>query len=282
MIKILTLSWNGLDKLKRLRPGLMANMEKLNQPFIWYIRDNGSTDGTVEEISRWDRVKVLAIDHNRDNFAQGMNSLREESGKVVYKTRAVGMTNIYTEPYLLLNNDVVFGDTVSIKNMYDLLCSSYTIEIVGARLLYPDSNTLQHAGTIFGTRYGNMPYHYRHKEESNRNAEKNRYFQAVTAAVCLVRQYSMDKIGIDGFDNRYHWAFCDVDLNLRIGEGNTNNIAYCGQTKIYHEESASLIKNPVNKLFMNHNVKLFRNRWFGKYTIDHDLYLNDPHYNEIR
>ena len=38
---------------------------------------------------------------------------------------------------------------------------------------------------------------------------------------------------------------------------------YCGKTNVYHEESASLKKNPVNKMMMPHNVSAFRKKWEG-------------------
>lgn len=300
MIHVLTLTWNGLDKLQNLRPGLMKNLENTGLPFKWYIRDNGSKDGTVEEIKKWEHVEVLAIDHNRDNFAQGVNSLRikahqavldkfnmaitftvgDDGTRVLTKNRSIGATSmakIHNDCYLLMNNDVEFGDEVSLSKMLVLMTSD--VAIVGCRLLYNGTDKLQHAGVIFSDRYGKMPYHYRHQETSDTVAEKNRKFQAVTAAVCLVRAGALDQIG--GMDEKFHWAFEDIDMCLRIGALG-HKIVYCGETKIYHEESASLKKNPVNKMFMGPNVDHFKSKWFGKYELDHDKYLKDPLYNEIK
>lgn len=279
MIHCLTLSWNGLDKLKKLQRGLFGNMGSsfellnifdpiLDQKWIWHIRDHGSKDGTIEELKSWPRTKVYDIGHNRDNFAQGMNFLFEQANPAD------------SDFVLLLNNDIVFDEVECISNM--LTCMKTGVGIVGARLLYTNTTKLQHAGTIFSNRYGRLPYHYRPAEETDIQAEKNRYFQAVTAACCLVRASSFKRVG--GFDEAYRWAFEDVDLNLKIGQ--QEKIIYCGQTKIYHEESASLKKNPVNKMFMEHNVKTFKSKWWkdGKplYQIDHDLYLNNPDYNVIK
>lgn len=284
MIHVLTLTWNGLDKLKRLRPGLIKNLENTGLPFRWYIRDNGSKDGTVEEIKTWDHVEVLSVDHNRNNFAQGVNSLAAitNSNKVIIiKGRAVGPSTAALEQiqqyYLLMNNDVEFADDESLKKMLSLMAPD--VGIVGCRLLYNGTDKLQHAGVIFGERYGNMPYHYRHKESSDTVAEKTRQFQAVTAAVCLVKKECFDQIG--GMDEKFHWAFEDIDMCLRIGQLG-KKILYCGETNIYHEESASLKKNPVNKMFMGPNVDHFKSKWFGKYELDHTKYLKNPSYNEIK
>ena len=270
MIHVLTLNWNGLDKLSRLKAGLIKNLNQTDQKWAWYIRDNGSTDGSVEWLDaingktpEGNKIEVIKMGHNRDNFAEGVNSLFEAA-----------------EPsqkdfILLLNNDVEFGDSQSLLKMIKIM-DDPNVGIVGARLLYPGTNMLQHAGVIFSNRYGKMPYHYRHKEESDSFSKKNRYFQAVTAACCLIRAEAFQKL-----DTKFHWSFEDIDLNLRIGKDGWK-IVYCGETEIYHEESASLKKNPVNRMFLSHNVTYFKKKWFGKYEIDHDKYLKDPAYNKVK
>ncbi len=285
-IHVLTLSWNGREKLLKLRPGLCAGLMrithsngKLKDGFEspeWYIRDNGSKDGTVDEIKRWASLSdcpipttVFDVDHNRDSFAQGMNFLFE-------RTKAAD-----DDVILLLNNDVVIEDANSLKNMFNLM-NNTRAGVVGARLLYPGGGRLQHAGVIFSNRYGNMPFHFRPNEEADDNSRKNRYFQAVTAAVCMVRAGSYRRVG--GMDEGFRWAFEDIDLCLRIGQ--TEKIAYCGETVILHEESATLKKNPVQKMFMISNVARFKNKWWDgqnpRYLLDHQAYLNNSSHNEIK
>lgn len=275
MIYTLTLNWNGLDKLKRLAPSFEQAAKHLNQDVIWHIRDNGSSDGSVEwlqsicgpspHLENLDilNAKVLFVDHNRDNFAQGVNSL-------------IDLAAPTDEDFvLLLNNDVEFLDERSIVKMMNLM-KDPKVGVVGARLLYNGTNKLQHAGVIFGERYGKMPYHYRHKEQSDSAAESNRRFQAVTAACCLIRGSALQRM-----DEKFSWAFEDIDLCLRIGKQGWK-VVYCGETNIFHEESASLKKNPVNKLFLSRNVSYFKKKWFGKYDLDHEKYLKNPNFNLIK
>lgn len=262
MIHILTLTWNGQDKLEKLTPTLAKNTAKLETK--WHIRDNGSNDDTVKAMK--DFATVYEVGHNRDSFAKGMNYLFEKAnpsdGDLV----------------LLLNNDMIFGDDKSLLEMLGLL-SDKEVGMVGARLLYNNSKLLQHAGVIFSQKYNNLPYHYRHKELSDAAAEQDRYFQAVTAACCLLRATDWRAVG--GMDENYWWCFEDVDLCCAIRQMG-KKIAYCGKTKIYHEESASLKKNPVNQMMMPQNVARFREKWHNKYIIDHDRYLNDANYNLIK
>ena len=266
---ILTLNWNGKDKLIKLKDGLFNNLAILKKEGIdstWYIKDNGSKDGSIEEINSWNcSVKLYEIGHNRDNFAEGVNYLFDKANPDD------------NDLVLLLNNDITFIDDCSLKNMVDLI-QKPNIGIVGARLLYTNTNKIQSGGTIFSRRYNNLPYHFRAGEESDNNAKISKYFQAVTAAVAFVKASSFRRVG--GWDCGFRWAFCDVDFCLRVGQ--QEKIAYCGKTNIYHDESYSLKKNSINKLNVQHNVKYFREKWNGKYDIDHDKYLENPHYNEIK
>lgn len=267
MINVCTLSWNGLSLLQELKDGLYQNLQELNEDFCWYIRDNGSKDGTVEEVSKWEKVKILAKDHNRDNFSQGMNSL-------------IGMAteNSPGDYFLFLNNDIKFKDGLALKQMIKLMKGDKEIGIVGARLMYPGGDILGHCGIIFSDRYNKLPWNYRSGEKLDENAKKSRYFQCITAALMLVRSECVKEV--NGFDEDFFWAFDDCSFGLKVGQLG-KKIAYCGETEVEHGVSVTLKKNPVNKLFMNQNVKTFKDKWQGKYEIDHDKYLQDPNYKLI-
>lgn len=273
MLHILTLTWNGLHHLEKLRDGLVQTCCNFYDT-AWYIKDNGSKDESVKSMEKWgERWPILRLDimetgHNRDSFAKGMNVLFERADPAD------------DDLVLLLNNDVQFREHPhdnAVSHMHQLM-NQTKAGMVGLRLLYQGTDKLQHAGVIFSDRYNKMPYHYRPGEKSDANAEKNRYFQAVTAAVCLVKASSWKRVG--GMDETFKWAFEDVDLCLRIGQD--EKIAYCGETFAFHEESASLKKNPVNKMFMGTNATYFKEKWLGSYEIDHDRYLKDTGYNEIK
>ena len=83
-------------------------------------------------------------------------------------------------------------------------------------------------------------------------------------------------------DEGYHWAFDDVDLCLSIKYNMGKKIVYCGSTNIFHEESASLKKNQVNKLFLTHNLQHLFKKWGTRYVIDHEAYTKDSRLNLYR
>jgi GT2 family glycosyltransferase len=259
-LHVFTLNWNGKDLIERLYKTLVPVVESFN--YKWWIKDNGSKDGSVEYLKsiQGDSVDVLYCSHNTDSFAAGMNILFERA-----KSEDEDLI-------LLLNNDVYFGDTTSIIEMNKLLTPD--TGQIGARILIPNSNLLQHAGVYFSKKYNYFPYHYKHHEPSDFETEQNRELQAVTAALTLLRAGDYRKVcttnksGRNGMDERYYFAFEDIDLSLSIKYLLKKKIYYCGKTKIYHEESASLKKNPKHKIMMDNNVKLFRDKWFGVYKKD--------------
>jgi GT2 family glycosyltransferase len=272
MLHVLTLTWDGEQKMRNLLPGLQANLsifhQSTNADAHYHVRDNGSKDGTVDYLKNSldkSQMTVYEIGHNRDSFSAGMNFLAKEAG-------------IKSNDYiLLLNNDVVFNDDHDLLKMYDLI-NKTKAGVVGCRLLYKGTNQLQHAGVIFSSRYNEMPYHYRPGDQADKDSEYNRYFQAVTAACCLVRGSSW--LNASGMDEGFKWAFDDIDLCLSIGK--TEKIAYCGGTRICHEESATLKKNPVHLMSMQQNVKRFKDKWAGKYKLDLEKYETDKEYQKIK
>jgi hypothetical protein len=188
---------------------------------------------------------------------------------------------------MLLNNDIIFKDTTSIKNMLSIIQNDSSVGMVGARLLYTDTDKLQHCGVVFNPTY-KTPMHFRAGQATDADAERNREFQVVTGAVCITKaEYfrkanTTTKSGINGMDESYHWAFDDVDLCLSIKYNLGKKIVYCGNTNIFHEESASLKKNKVNKLFLTHNLQYLFKKWQGRYVIDQEAYTKDSRLNLYR
>jgi len=267
---IFTLTWNGIDKLSKLNESLIPALKEID--YEWFIKDNASTDCTVDVVKSWEgNINVIAYKNNLQNFSKGMNYLFKEA-------------NPNDDDFvLLLNNDVIFKDTRSIKKMIELM-NNKDIGVVGARLLFTDTDKLQHAGVTFHPST-HAPMHFRLNEKTDKQSLKNRQFQVVTGAVLLTKAecfksvFKNQKSGHLGMDENYHWGFDDVDLCLAIKYNMDKKIVYCGETDIYHEESASLKKVPTNRLFLAHNLNYLRNKWKHRYCLDHEMYTKDPNFN---
>src|SRR5271157_1653601 len=162
MLHILSLNWNVKQSILNLIPGLLNNLT--NIPYQWHIRDNGSTDLDSSALVQLEKVSNLyQINHNRDSFSRGVNYLLEKANPA---------DNDYV---MLLNNDIEFPDNTSIKNMLKQMKPN--VGVVGAKLLYNNTNTIQSIGTIFSNKYNKLPWHYKSGEEAGMNETKNRYFQ---------------------------------------------------------------------------------------------------------
>jgi GT2 family glycosyltransferase len=271
MLHVLTLTWQGVDKITRLYPTLVNALGDIE--YRWHLKDNGSTDNTLETIKSWNNpnVHVLAHPNNLDSFALGCNRL--------FKAAEPKPDDLI----LLLNNDVVFNDKHSLKNMIKLINKDPDIGVVGAKLTYTNTNKLQHAGVVF-TPQLKMPINFRSNEIDDANASKNREFQAITGAALLTRANlyanicTTNKSGLPGQDENFVWAFDDVSACLAIKYKLKKKVVYCGQTNISHDESATLKKNPMNKMFMRQNALNLLEQWSRYYQIDAPLY-KDPNYN---
>lgn len=271
---IFTLNYNKCDALTKLKETLLPSLVDI--PFTWLIKDNNSSDNSYDIASTWDvgnkkQINVIKYQNNAQNFSEGMNYLFYQASP---------KDNDYI---LLLNNDVIFNDTQSIKKMLSIINKDKNVGVVGARLLFPNSNKIQHCGVVFVSPH-RLPMHYRVYETNDPNAEQNRLFQVVTGAVLLMRAGDYKNIyknnnGINGMDENFRWSFDDVDLCLSVGITMQKKIVYCGETNIFHESSATLKQNPFNKLFMNHNTNKLIQKWGGQYIVDKDLYIKNPKYN---
>lgn len=267
---IITLTWDAKDKLQRLYDSILPALDGLD--WHWGIRDNGSVDQTVEMVTSWnnDRVTVVAHRNNLSNYSQGNNALF----KVMYPDNQIPDKDDYL---LLLNNDIFFKDTDSIKNMISILDKDENVGIVGCKLNYEDNpNLIQHAGVLFHPANIGTPYHYRAGQPEEDRDRKDRYYPIVTGAVLLTRAKLFVDIG--GLNEKLNWSWDDSYYCMEVSKRD-KKIVYCGATNILHSESASLKKNPVNKLFFNQNLQIFINAWKSK--IDKELvskYDKDPNF----
>lgn len=266
---ILTLHWNRCDSLVRLKDTLLSSLT--NIPFKWWIKDNGSTDNSYETASKWNNDDIIFHQYanNNQSFSQGMNYLfnlaKPSDNDLIF----------------FLNNDVQFADTTSIQKMINIIELDKSIGMVGATLLYTGSNKIQHCGVVFTDNRmlpsaPPVPIHLYRGQEANEHTNKNRTFQACTAAVLLMRASDFAKVGC--FDENYKWMYEDIDLCLSVSLGLKKKVVMCGEANIYHDESASLKLNPVNKLYLSHNITTFTNKWRNNIEVDVRKYLKDPNY----
>ncbi len=185
----------------------------------------------------------------------------------------LGAANAKGELLLFLNDDM----EIIYQDWMDLMVEKTRLPYagaVGAKLLYPDSDIIQHAG-ITNLRVG--PAHklqFLHDEDNhyfgmNRDVHN---MLAVTGACLMVSKDVFTRAG--GFCEELAVAFNDVDLCFTIHEMGYYNIVR-NDVAFYHHESLSRGKDGDSP---KKQQRLLRERDI-LYDRHEDLYGKDPYYN---
>lgn len=145
---------------------------------------------------------------------------------------------------------------------------------VGAKLLYPDSDLIQHAGVT------NMAAGPAHKLQGNSDAQsyfygKNRFcynYVGVTAACLLISKQKFEQAG--GFDERLKVAFNDVDFCFKLCERRLYQVMR-NDVVLYHYESLSR----GNDLLSEEKLKRLMRERDTLYGLHPQFLERDPFYH---
>jgi len=225
-----------------------------NTPFVSIIIPSKDHPEVLENCIRSIREKTTDVEYEIrviDNGSSDENRKILEKMKVKYKFNYIfkaqefnfsAMCNAAAEGakgnYLLfLNDDIEIKTADWLANMLKKASLTY-VGAVGAKLLYPDSTMIQHAG-ITNLRLGpahklqfkdDEAIHYFYSNKHKRNV------MAVTGA-CLLMQTEKFKEA-DGFYQELAVAFNDVDLCYTLYEKGYYNVI-CNDVFLWHHESLS-------------------------------------------
>jgi len=145
---------------------------------------------------------------------------------------------------LFLNNDIEIVEAEWLEAMLELMAWN-DVGIVGAKLVYPDIGTIQHAGVLIGFNGAaahDHQFYPEYDELGNLTPGHNhallviRECMAVTAACMLVRSEAFD--AVNGFDEQLQVGFGDTDLCLKIREKGYRCL-FTPYARLIHHESAS-------------------------------------------
>lgn len=198
-------------------------------PYELIIVDNGSS----AENRR--KVEALLARHNETGAAL---YLYEEAEFNFSRMCNLGAASANGELLLFLNDDIEVRKPGWLSYLSEKAKLPY-VGAVGMKLLYPDSDIIQHAGVV-NLRVGPV-----HKLQYENNSEEIyfgynkgvRNVMAVTGACLMVRAELFREVG--GFDEeRFAVAFNDIDLCYRIYEKGFYNVVR-NNMYLYHHESLS-------------------------------------------
>ncbi len=177
------------------------------------------------------------LTHYQQKLAQKMSIVQEKGEFNFSRLVNVGVKQSRGEIILLLNNDMQLLTSPQWLQTMVGFAQHSKIGAVGCKLLYPQDNTIQHAGIICGIGgVANHPHRYYSVESTgyfNRLTVVANY-SAVTGACLMVQRELWNKVG--GFDENLAIAFNDIDFCFKLSEKGFRHIVV-PQVVFYHYES---------------------------------------------
>lgn len=187
--------------------------------------DDGSP--AIELVDRLDKLSAkLQFDLHRKDENTGFS-----------RTVNVGLRRALNEGVdaVLVNADIEFIDKGWLRHMVDQQTESGNglASVVGARLIYPHPELLQHAGIYFSLLTRDFDHIYRYGPHNLPEALHARTCP-VTGALQFIRHECLSSVGL--YDEAFFLGWEDVDYCLRVFESGRACV-YQPNVKAYHHES---------------------------------------------
>lgn len=265
------------DKLEFLQPCIESIFAKTRYP-RWeiIIVDNRSEDPDTlayyKELTcvHEDRVRIAFYD-DVFNFSAQCN-LGEHHARGDY--------------LLLLNNDTEVVQPEWLERLV-MQAQRPGVGIVGAKLLYPETSKIQHAGVLLGVDNGmidSIATHYGGNEKVDAAGYMNRLqcdieLSAVTAACLLVRRSIYQQV--KGLNERLRIYFNDVDFCLRVRAAGFK-VVWTPYSIVIHHHGKSISANTMSLASLRkltntrEQVQLETHFMFETWL---PMLANDPSYN---
>lgn len=243
-ISVIVLVWNGEAYIEACIAALQAQQY---DPFEIIVVDNASTDGSVRLVKQFGPTVQLIQNSYNFGFAGGNN---------------IGMKAANSEIIVLLNQDTAVqpGWLRAIADTFEI---DPQIGVVGCKALYPDSQTIQHAGAW--VRSGDaFAYHFGQGEEDQGQHETLKDVEYVTAAAFAVSRQVIETVGY--LDEQLHPGFYeDPDYCLRAQRAGFR-VVYQPKAVLFHHETTSLPSQSYGRVaaFHRNRVRFVLKHW----TID--------------
>ena len=232
--------------------GCLNALHKIGSPPKEIILiDNASSDDSLADLAAWPQVVVEASPRNL-GFAGGANRgvARSEAPLVVVLNPDVELDSGYGAALLR-----VFADNPALG-------------AAGAKLRYPDSDLLQHAGADID------PFHFGGQHRGYREPDRGQWdtpadVNYVIGAAIALRREAFDKLG--GFDERFWPAyFEDVDLCWRLRDAGWQ-VRYQPELTGVHVESVTLARSVAyHRYYFRSRIRfalkhLSAEQWWGSF-----------------
>jgi len=221
LVSVVVLAFNSAGHLGPCLSSLGATMYA---PFEVFVVDNGSADESARlaaELTRQLNLRGEVVRLGENLGCAGGNN--------------AGWRNARGEIIVFLNPDTeVRHDTIT--ELVRPLLTDRQIGITGAKMYFPGTNIIQHAGGILHP--NGMTDHLGARMEDQGQFDELREVPYVTGAGMAMRRSTLEQLG--GFDESYFPAyFEEVDLCFRTRKLGMK-VVYIPTARMVHHESVSL------------------------------------------
>ncbi len=236
LVTIIIPTLNGKNFLQQTLEAVAKNTE---WPYEVIVVENNSTDGTAEYLKNLD----LDID-----------------GQVVYNDINMGFGVANNQAARLAKGNFLCflnNDTIPTKGWLTAMMKVFEEEdavgVVGAKLLHPGTEVIQHAGVVEMS--DGRPNHvYFGKHSGYPLANKRKQYFAVTFACAVTPKGLFEDIG--GFNEDYWCGWEDVEYCQEVHKKG-QRVYYEPAAVVYHYESRTEGRYKRE----SHNFNLYTSRW---------------------
>ncbi len=207
------------------------------------------------QINPEDEIIVVANSPDNDTAsfirqlpAKGIKIIRNDKNKPFYQAVNQAAEIAKGDYLLLLNDDIIPITEGWLDKMVKCAQRHPWAAVIGCKLLYPKTDTIQHAGVDF-SEIG-IPYHLYHN--SARHAQEvieEKKFKAVTFACALLKKEFFEELeGLQGQGDEWSYHYEDVDYCLRAIRAGYE-IWYTPEAELYHLCGTTSYKEQIKRNF---------------------------------
>lgn len=209
------------------------------------VVDNGSDDGTIEELRIKNYESRIKVIKNKQNlgFAEGNN---------------VGIRYLLSKgtKYILILNPDTLIDKKMIKILLDEMEKDETIGIAGPKILSPNGYLWSCGGILDKKRYSGGLIGLNRKD--NGQDERIKEVDYISGTAMMIKRAVFEKIGL--FEKKYFIYYEDVELSLLAKKAGFK-VVFVPWAVMHHLESSSFGKDsPAHEYYMARNHLQFVER----------------------
>jgi GT2 family glycosyltransferase len=250
VISVVALTWNSQRFVDSFLGSLLADIDASAIDAEVIVVDNGSSDGTLAALARYQHRREVSVIRLRRNFGTTVS-------------RNLGLRRARGQFMLVIDSDtrIPRGSLLGLLTAFTEIAEQEPVGLLAPRLTYPDGEFQESARrfpTVFTKVYRLLGWdELRRRDESDINIEMRRQVPidyAISAAWFLPRS-TLERAGY--LDEHIFYAPEDVEFCARVWSRGLS-VWYCPRVTIVHDCQRLTHRKPISSLGLSHLQGLVR------------------------